>query len=176
MRFTKAVFCICALAVFGALTFNQIVGSTAFADPAQDVDYSKGYPPKAPGASHLQLPNPMLLGDSKTSPAWGLDDAWGISKFTHQNHTEKYKVECAVCHHTNGAGNAALKEDVQRCVECHKEEGNEKNPVTDDGTELWVKEAFHAGEAGCIECHRREEAKNPKTTAVTSCAGCHDKK
>jgi hypothetical protein len=172
MRLVKAVFCVCALVVFGALTVNQIVASTA----QEKVDYSKGYPEKAPGASHLDLPNPMLLGDPKTSPAWGLDDTWGISKFTHQAHTEKYKIECAVCHHTNGKANAALTEPVERCVNCHKAEGDEKNPFNDDGEELNVKNAFHIGEAGCIECHKREAEKKPDTSAATSCAGCHEKK
>ncbi|HQR37635.1 MAG TPA: cytochrome c3 family protein [Blastocatellia bacterium] len=140
------------------------------------VDYSKGYPPTAPGSSHLSLPNPMLLGDPKTSDQWGLDGTWGISKLTHQDHSEKYKVSCATCHHTNGAGNAAIGEQVQRCVSCHKAEGDEKNPSSKDGDELWVKNAFHLGETGCIECHKRESAKNPNSKAATTCAGCHQPK
>lgn len=176
MRLLKAVFCVCALVAFGALSLNEIA-STTFADPAQaKVDYSQGYPDKAPGSTHLELPDPMLLGDPKTSPEWGLDDTWGISKLTHQAHTEKYKIECVVCHHTNGPGNAALNEDVERCVNCHKAEGHEKNPITDDGIELNVKEAFHVGEAGCIECHKREAEKNANTTAPTTCAACHERK
>jgi hypothetical protein len=168
---------LCALVAFGALTFNQVVGSKAFAEPAQaKVDYSKGYPPKAPGASHLDLPNPIPLGDPKSSDQWGHDDKYGIANLTHQNHTEKYKIECSVCHHTNGKGNAATGEEVERCVNCHKAEGDENNPVSGDGVELNVKEAFHVGETGCIECHKREEAKNPQTKAVSSCSGCHQAK
>ncbi|MFN7985209.1 MAG: cytochrome c3 family protein, partial [Vicinamibacterales bacterium] len=138
-----------------------------------NVDYSKGYPATAPGSSHMSLPNPMLLGDPKTSDQWGLDAQWGISKLTHQDHTEKYKVECATCHHTNGKGNAAIGEQVERCVTCHRAEGDEKNPTNKDGDEIWVKNAFHLGESGCIECHKRDAAKNPSSKAPTGCAGCH---
>lgn len=177
MKSIKAVFCACALLAFCALTVHNVTSATVLADPPQDaVDYSKGYPEKAAGASHMSLPNPMLLGDPKTSDQWGLDDTWGISKFTHQEHTEKYKLSCKTCHHTNGAENAALKEDVERCVKCHKAEGDENNPYSEDGAELWVKEAFHVGVAGCIECHKAEQAKNPNSTAAVSCSGCHEKK
>jgi hypothetical protein len=118
----------------------------------------------------------MMLGDPKTSDQWGRDDTWGVAKFTHQNHTEKYKISCANCHHTNGKENAALNEDVQRCVDCHKAEGDEKNPTNADGDELDVKNSFHLGETGCINCHKREQAKNPNSTAQTTCAGCHQPK
>ena len=127
-------------------------------------------------ASHLSLPNPMLLGDPTTSDQWGLDDTWGISKFTHQDHTEKYKISCHLCHHTYGKDNAALTENVDRCVKCHKAEGDEKNPLNAAGDELFVKNAFHIGETGCIECHKREAEKNPNSKAAATCAGCHEKK
>jgi hypothetical protein len=175
MRFTKAVFCAFALVIFGALSLNLAI--TSAADPAQaKVDYSKGYPDKAPGASHTDLPNPIKLGDPATSKEWGLDEKWGISNLTHQEHFEKYKVSCHTCHHTNGAENAAINEDVQRCVNCHKAEGNEKNPTNADGDELWVKNAFHIGMTGCIECHKAEAAKNANTKAPTACGGCHQAK
>ncbi len=177
MRYAKAVLCICALAVFGALSFHVATSSAASVDPTQAaVDYSKGYPVEAPGASHMSLPNPMLLGDPKTSDQWGLDDTWGIAKFTHQDHTEKYKVSCHTCHHTNGKDNAALTENVDRCVKCHMAEGNEKNPTNAAGDELDIKNAFHIGETGCIECHKRESEKNPNSKAAATCAGCHEKK
>ena len=177
MRLIKAVFCVCALVAFGALSVNMALTSTLAAEPAQaKVDYSKGYPPKAPGSTHLDIPNPMKLGDPATSDQWGLDDTWGISALTHQAHSEKYKIACAVCHHTNGKDNAATGEDVERCVNCHKAEGDEKNPANADGDELNVKNAFHIGQAGCINCHKAEAEKNANTTAPTSCGGCHQKK
>lgn len=177
MRLTKAVFCVCALAIFSAFTVHLALSSTMAASPTQAaVDYSKGYPPKAPGSTHMALPNPMKLGDPATSDQWGHDDTWGISKLTHQEHTEKYKIACHVCHHTNGAENAALTEDVERCVNCHKAEGDEKNPFSEDGDELDIKNAFHIGKAGCINCHKDDADKNANSTAPTSCAGCHEKK
>lgn len=177
MTLIKAVFCICALVVFGAFTVNLAITSTSAAEPVQAaVDYSKKpWPDKAPGASHTSLPKPMMLGEPGNGP-WGEDETWGVSKFTHEEHYAKYKISCQTCHHTNGAGDAALKEDVQRCVACHKESGNEKNPVNENGDEVDVKLGFHGSDdntknqAGCITCHKQRKIE------PTSCAGCHAKK
>lgn len=172
MKF-KAAFCACTLVLLVGLSIHFAVSTSASAPVQAKVDYSKGYPAKAPGASHLDLPNPLPLGDPASSDQWGLDDKWGIAKLTHQEHSEKHKISCATCHHTNGKDNAALTEDVERCVNCHKAEGDEKNPSNADGEELNVKGAFHLGVAGCINCHEAEMKKNPNSTAATSCAGCH---
>jgi len=172
----KAAICASMLVLLGGLSIYFGASTSASAPIQAKVDYSKGYPAKAPGASHMDLPNPLPLGDPATSDQWGLDDQYGIAKLTHQAHTEKHKISCATCHHTNGKENAALTEDVERCVNCHKAEGDEKNPANADGEELNVKNAFHIGEVGCINCHKRESEKNPNSTASATCAGCHVKK
>ena len=176
MRLTKAVFCVCALVVFGALSFNMATSSTNAAAQAK-VDYSKKpWPEAAPGATYTDVPKPMMLGEPGNGP-WGTDDKWGVSKFTHEEHYSKYKIDCHTCHHTNGAGDAAKTEEVKRCVACHKESGNEKNPVNaDSGDEIDVKLGFHGSpdnttnQAGCITCHKQRKVE------PTGCAGCHASK
>jgi hypothetical protein len=177
MRLTKAVFCVCALAVFGAFTVNLVTPSTSAAEPVQaKVDFTKKpWPDMAPGATYTDLPKPMMLGEKDNGP-WGNDDTWGVVKFTHEEHYSKYKISCQTCHHTNGAGDAAQKEDVKRCVSCHKESGNEKNPSSASGDEIDVKLGFHGSEdnttnqAGCITCHKARKVE------PTTCAACHTKK
>jgi hypothetical protein len=82
----------------------------------------------------------------------------------------KYAANCEVCHHTN---TDTKTEGALRCTACHKESGNEKNPLTEDGDEVDVKLAYHGNpgntknQAGCIACHKQ------KNVEPTGCSACH---
>jgi hypothetical protein len=173
MRLAMAVLCVCALGVAGAFAVDVATRPVAVAEPPQGVDYSKRpWPDKAPGASYTSLPRPMLLGEPGNGP-WGEDENWGVVKFTHEEHYSKYQISCQTCHHTNGAGDASKTEDVQRCVACHKESGNEHNPINPAGDEVDVRLGLMGArdtttnQAGCVTCHSQRGA------GPTTCAGCH---
>jgi hypothetical protein len=96
--------------------------------------------------------------------------------FTHDKHASTYQISCQTCHHTNGAGDAAKTEQVQRCVACHKESGGDvQNPTTADGDEVDVKLAFHGNrdnttnQAGCAACHEQRKKGPP----LSQCGSCH---
>lgn len=173
MRLVQAILCVCVLGVAGAVTVDMATRPVVVAEPAQGVDYSKRpWPDKAPGSTYTSLPNPMLLGEPGNG-SWGEDDTWGVVKFTHEEHYSKYQISCQTCHHTNGAGDAAKTEEVQRCIACHKASGDEHNPVNAAGDEIDVKLGFMgardnaANQAGCVTCHSQRGA------GPTTCAGCH---
>jgi hypothetical protein len=115
----------------------------------------------------------LLLGrkdDPVAGKIWGQDAA--PAPFDHSTHVQpKYAANCEVCHHTN---TDSKTEGVLRCVACHKESGNEKNPINEEtGDEIDVKLAYHGSpdnekiQAGCITCHKK------RNVEPTSCAGCH---
>jgi hypothetical protein len=128
--------------------------------------------PDGSAPSKNQPTGSLMLG-RKDDPVAG--KIWGQEKppapFNHANHVKpNYAANCEVCHHTNTDAKA---EGVLRCVACHKESGNEKNPTTEGGDEIDIKLAYHGSEdneknqAGCIACHKRKNAE------PTGCSGCH---
>lgn len=78
--------------------------------------------------------------------------------FSHITHSQKAKIDCAVCHHKE----KDLKE-AQACGTCHQVGAIKDNALP-------AKEAFHKQ---CRTCHKESEAKG--VNAPTKCAECHKK-
>ncbi|MCX5812498.1 MAG: cytochrome c3 family protein [Proteobacteria bacterium] len=78
--------------------------------------------------------------------------------FSHKIHTEKLKIDCAICHHKDKD-----PKEPQGCFKCH--------PVkyVKDNRPL-AKMAFHKM---CITCHKESLAK--EISGPTKCNGCHRK-
>ena len=173
MKSIKLLLAVLALCVLGAFSLHRVV---ALAAPPQD--------------SSRDVPKGLyVLGDPKDSPEWGLDNKWGaVKNFDHTTHLKpEYAKNCQVCHHTNTAALAQdasgkANEDVQKCIFCHKQNGNEKNPKSKSGDEIDVQGAYHGNpdnttnQAGCTACHDRLKDAHPKAVAGSNCAGCHTKK
>src|SRR4030095_10037687 len=114
---------------------------------------------------------------------WNRHAKWGeVNVFDHTTHIKpSYAERCEVCHHTNKDAKGEL---VLKCVSCHLEIGNAKNPKNKAGDEIDVEIAYHgnpdnqSNNAGCIECHKRARDKNPgsKAPVKTPCSGCHTEK
>jgi hypothetical protein len=78
--------------------------------------------------------------------------------FSHKIHTEKSKINCAVCHHKDDN-----PKEPQGCFKCHPIK------VTGDNAPA-AKMAFHKM---CIICHRENLTKGIK--APVQCIECHRK-
>jgi hypothetical protein len=133
---------------------------------------------KPPAGGPEPLPGKILLGDPKQMPKeWG-EFGRGPTEFDHNSHLKPpYSKNCEECHHTN---KDTRNEAVQKCWECHFQEGFEAKGQS----KVNLKDAYHGVEepankainAGCIECHKRYYEANPdkeKTGPTTKCAGCH---
>src|SRR5581483_2440825 len=134
-------------------------------------------PPAAAGSSQQKLPGALKLGDLKVSQVWGQDAKWGVVDFDHSTHIKPtYAERCEICHHTN---KDAKNEVVAKCISCHLESGNAKNPKSKGGEEVDVKLAYHgdanntSNNAGCIVCHQRFKENKADANAPTKCAECH---
>lgn len=109
----------------------------------------------------------------------------GIVEFSHKKHAEDYKLNCGECHHDATGKPLTLKmgDDVQRCVECHKETEKIKGEKIGKKEKIikYHEEAIHAN---CIDCHKTHnislndptDPKGTKGPAPASCAKCHPKK
>jgi hypothetical protein len=155
------------------------------APPVQNTPAPKPEPPKetpapsaAPAAKSAQpLPTKLKLGDPNESKVWGQDAKWGVVEFDHTTHIKpSYAERCEVCHHTSKDAKA---ETVPKCISCHLDNGNPKNPKSKGGEEVDVKLAYHgdpnntSNNAGCIVCHQRARDNKPDANAPTKCAECH---
>ncbi|MBF0211449.1 MAG: cytochrome c3 family protein [Desulfamplus sp.] len=107
----------------------------------------------------------------------------GLADFTHKDHIEKHKIACGDCHHDDkGKPLADLKmgDNVQKCVECHKETGKPPEGEKLGKKEKIVKYHEKAIHANCVECHKESNKKagdpKGKGPAPTSCNDCHPKK
>jgi len=78
--------------------------------------------------------------------------------FSHKTHTEKSKIDCAVCHHKD-----KNPKEPQGCLKCHPAKDTEDNAPM-------AKMAFHKM---CIACHKESSAKN--VPAPIKCNECHRK-
>ena len=78
--------------------------------------------------------------------------------FSHITHTQKAKIDCAVCHHKD-----KNPKEPQACPTCHLVKEVKNNaPMT--------KDAFHKR---CQTCHKENAAKG--ASAPTKCTECHKK-
>ena len=78
--------------------------------------------------------------------------------FSHSLHTEKAKVDCAVCHHKD-----KNPKEPGGCMPCH-----DRNEVKNGAPP--IKDAYHKN---CIDCHKESVAR--KVNAPTKCNECHKK-
>lgn len=98
--------------------------------------------------------------------------------FSHKKHATDYKAACGDCHHDDkGKALTNLKEgdNVQRCIECHKNTGKAPKGVKGKEARQYHTEALHDN---CKDCHQKFNktlAKDaPKTAkAPVSCNDCH---
>ncbi len=113
----------------------------------------------------------------------------GIVEFSHKKHTEEYtnakdeKLTCGDCHHDDKGKPLAVKmgDDVQRCVECHKETGKLKKGEKKKDKAIIVKYHKLALHANCIDCHKAWNKKQgykskDSKAAPQSCKSCHPQK
>ncbi|MCB2228658.1 MAG: cytochrome c family protein [Desulfarculaceae bacterium] len=84
-------------------------------------------------------------------------------KFTHQEHSVKFKLACTQCHHVYKDGKNVFKDGdkVEKCSKCHT------SPKKNQGKMLSLYNAYHKN---CRDCHK-EAKKGP-----TKCNQCHPKK
>ena len=112
---------------------------------------------------HAQSPK-MVINQVKAFPA-GLQR--GPVTFMHDQHTEKYKLECTSCHHKYDAKqpgkNLWEMGDETSCAACHAG----AKPTA----KLNLQDAYHKG---CISCHSAPKGK--LANGPRSCAGCHEVK
>ena len=111
---------------------------------------------------HAQSPT-MVLNHAK--------DFGGLKRgavaFTHDKHTEAYKLECTSCHHKydpkQPGKNLWEMGDETSCAACH---GGAKPTA-----KLSLQDAYHKN---CIACHQNPAGK--LKNGPRSCAGCHEVK
>ncbi|MBT3310997.1 MAG: cytochrome c3 family protein [Desulfobacterales bacterium] len=109
----------------------------------------------------------------------------GIVLFTHKKHIDEYKAGCGECHHDENnkpLNNLKIGDDVQNCIECHKEPEYIKGKAA-KGLSKEDKRKYHANAIhdNCKECHRAFNKKKgfkskDKGAAPTTCKSCHPKK
>jgi hypothetical protein len=113
-------------------------------------------------------------------------DGGTVVTFFHQNHTEKYGVDCASCHHAEGCGSCHRKGTTTQtirhseealhqicngchaemsCKQCHQKE--EAQPFSHDRTG-WPLGKFHSRSA-CRNCHGELHHFNKPPTDCNSC-------
>lgn len=102
----------------------------------------------------------------------------GPVKFSHEKHSEEYKVKCKECHHVYEDGKNVWKkgDKVQKCSECHNEptiKGEKKLPKAKQ--KLNLKLAFHNNCQGCHKKLKRKDRAKYKDIPTT-CIKCHEKK
>lgn len=114
------------------------------------------------------IPNSAFAGDKGKTP------------FDHNQHiSERAKITCVTCHHTNSNTlTVKLEEDVLKCAVCHQAddttctiEGTNENNKFKGKLAINAKEAYHGqgekDDAGCISCHKS------RNIEPTSCTTCH---
>ena len=83
-------------------------------------------------------------------------------------------IACIGCHHT--VKDVTDYKQYQRCSECHRDQGDPKNPADSQGIELNSREVLHRL---CISCHRASNLKVSSerltNSTVTKCGDCHDR-
>ncbi len=104
----------------------------------------------------------------------------GVVSFSHTTHEKvtnpdlnapfkaNNSATCAGCHHTVSARGVR---QLWKCADCHRGDGDEKNPKNRDFDEVMAKRAFHDM---CIDCHRSTNLAKANQKAPVSCGGCHE--
>lgn len=94
-------------------------------------------------------------------------DVKGPVNFSHNKHSEEYKVACTDCHHEYKDGENMWKEgdQVKKCGECH-------DPKKNDGNVKKLMTAFHKN---CKDCHKTAAKEEGKEAPYKKCDGCHQK-
>lgn len=85
------------------------------------------------------------------------------TEFNHKNHSETYKIDCKLCHHTDS--NPAEK--ATKCHNCHDSAGE---IAAEKGGGMKAMDAYHKL---CIDCHKKENEGGKN--APTKCNDCHKK-
>ncbi|HKV38957.1 MAG TPA: cytochrome c3 family protein [Blastocatellia bacterium] len=109
----------------------------------------------------------------------------GLALFDHQEHQAEINPDprfphkaignlaCIGCHHT--VKDITDSSQFQKCSNCHKQQGDAKNPADTLGIELNSREIYHRL---CISCHRADHFKasneRVKDASFTKCGECHD--
>jgi hypothetical protein len=93
------------------------------------------------------------------------DHKKGPVTFTHERHSQEYKVACTECHHNYQDGNNVWKEGdpVKKCSSCH-------DPEKKQGNADKLNLAFHKN---CHGCHKELKGKQGPWK---KCNDCHEKK
>lgn len=120
-----------------------------------------------------------------------------IVMFSHKKHSEEYasdnpalyKKKCGECHHDKDnqpLENLKAGDDVQNCIECHKnpsevpkkvkQEWKAKKIKRDEQKKLKLEYHAEALHANCRNCHKVYNKKNKTKAAPTTCTKCHPKK
>ena len=99
----------------------------------------------------------LFAGDLPETIVLAENAKLGKVTFTHNKHTEGYKIECKACHHEMKEG-----ETPKPCKACHGV----------DEKALGAKDAFHQQ---CKDCHKQSNTEKG-TSAPDKCGGCHVKK
>ena len=107
-----------------------------------------------------------------------------IVTFSHKKHIEDYKAGCGECHHdADGKPLSDLKmgDEVQNCIECHKNTGKKPKDEKLSKKEKIMKYHKEALHANCKDCHKEFNKKKGfnKTdagAAPVSCKQCHPNK
>lgn len=111
-----------------------------------------------------------------------------IVTFTHKKHNEEYKIGCGECHHDDKGkplNDLKLGDDVQSCLECHKNPGEVpkelkkewKDKKTPKAEKKKIEREYHAEmiHDNCISCHKDFNKKNKTKAAPQTCTTCHPK-
>ncbi|MEA1966787.1 MAG: cytochrome c3 family protein [Thermodesulfobacteriota bacterium] len=103
-----------------------------------------------------------------------------LVEFTHKKHAEEYTESCGECHHDADGkplSNLKMGDDVQRCVECHKETKKKKGEKISKKEKIkkYQKYAMHENCKGCHKAFNKEKGytKKDKDAAPTGCSDCH---
>lgn len=106
------------------------------------------------------------------------EHTYNLVPFSHKKHAEEYKSTCGDCHHDDKGKpltNLKAGDDVQRCIECHKDPGKAPKGVKGKEARQYHAEALHDN---CKDCHKKFNKSLPKDAkksdkAPTSCNDCH---
>lgn len=103
----------------------------------------------------------------------------GPVTFTHEKHAKEYKIECGKCHH-DGSGDPLTDiepgEEIDRCIDCHDQEGLLRGQALDDASPEEVLEHYpNAMHQLCISCHKEHNDRTHTLFAPEACRGCHTK-
>jgi hypothetical protein len=139
---------------------KTVPGPTSFANTATPI------PSNMPGQARA-LPD-MTQPDKKV---WNSTYGGGtVVTLHHKNHTEKYGIECAACHHAEGCGS------------CHHKQGSVAQVSHSEEALHAVCNGCHA-EMSCDQCHQKSEAASfshsqtgwplNKPHSKLKCRACH---